>query len=158
MVKNNIPSNNEEFPFFNRDDGDIEDKRETPINLNIEDGKVVVDSRLIARELGIKHKNFLATIDKYREEIEEDWGQFAFKTETVTNSVGASNTAKYALLTEPQATLLMTYSKNTEKVRICKRKLVKAFESAKQVLDQNKGKEVEELKEKINHIEDKVAN
>ena len=39
------------------------------------DGVLVVDSRLIAQELGIKHKNFLATLNKYIDEIEEDWGQ-----------------------------------------------------------------------------------
>ncbi|WP_228059642.1 Rha family transcriptional regulator [Plectonema radiosum] len=95
------------------------------------DGVLVVDSRLIAQELGIKHKNFLATLNKYIDEIEEDWGQVAFETETVTNSVGASNYLKYALLNEQQATLLMTYSRNTDPVRRCKRQLVKAFDKAK---------------------------
>ena len=98
------------------------------------DGILVVDSRLIAQELGIQHKNFLATLSKYIDEIEEDWGQVAFETETVINSVGASNPVKFALLTEQQATLLMTYSRNTQQVRKCKRQLVKAFEKAKQTL------------------------
>ncbi len=98
------------------------------------DGILVVDSRLIAQELGIQHKNFLATLSKYIDEIEEDWGQVAFETETVTNSVGASNPVKFALLTEQQATLLITYSRNTQQVRKCKRRLVKAFEKAKQSL------------------------
>ena len=40
--------------------------------------------------------NFLATLNKYIDEIEEDWGQVAFKTETVINSVGASNSVKDA--------------------------------------------------------------
>ena len=95
------------------------------------DGILVVDSRLIAEELGIQHKNFLGTLSKYIDEIEGDWGQVAFETETVKNSVGASNAVKYALLTEQQATLLMTYSRNTQQVRKCKRQLVKAFEKAK---------------------------
>jgi len=94
-------------------------------------GVLVVDSRLIAEELGIQHKNFLSTLSKYIDEMEEDWGQVAFETETVTNSVGASNSFKYALLTEQQATLLMTYSRNTQQVRKCKRQLIKAFEKAK---------------------------
>ncbi|BAY93759.1 MULTISPECIES: Rha family transcriptional regulator [unclassified Tolypothrix] len=112
-------------------------------------GVLVVDSRLIAEDLGIQHKNFLATLDKYIDEIEEDWGQVAFETETVTNSVGASNSVKYALLTEPQATLLMTYSRNTERVRQCKRHLVKAFEKAKLALSNAVELRVVELEQKI---------
>ena len=112
-------------------------------------GVLVVDSRLIAEDLGIQHKNFLATLDKYIREIEEDWGQVAFETETVTNSVGASNSVKYALLTEPQATLLMTYSRNTERVRQCKRHLVKAFEKAKLGLSNACVLRVVELEQKI---------
>ncbi|MEM9924833.1 MAG: Rha family transcriptional regulator [Cyanobacteria bacterium P01_D01_bin.50] len=112
-------------------------------------GILVIDSRLIAQELEIKHKNFLATLNKYIDEIEADWGQVAFQTETVTNSVGASNTAKYALLTEPQATLLMTYSRNTEKVRQCKRQLVKAFDKAKEI-------QSSELNLRITEVENKL--
>ncbi len=112
-------------------------------------GVLVVDSRLIAEGLGIQHKNFLATLDKYIAEIEKDWGQVAFETETVTNSVGASNSVKYALLTEPQATLLMTYSRNTEQVRRCKRRLVKAFDKAKLALSSVVESRVAELEKKL---------
>lgn len=119
------------------------------LNVIQHEGVLVVDSRLIAQELGIQHKNFLATLTKYIEEIEEDWGQVAFETETVTNSVGASNSVKYALLTEPQATLLMTYSRNTEQVRQCKRHLVKAFEKAKLALSHAVELRVVELEQKI---------
>ena len=41
---------------------------------------------------------------------------------------------QYVFLTEEQATVLMTYSRNTEKVRHCKRKLVKAFAKAKKLI------------------------
>jgi phage regulator Rha-like protein len=119
------------------------------LNVIDHEGLLVVDSRLIAEELGIQHKNFLATLDKYIEEIEEDWGQVAFETETVTNSVGASNSAKYALLTEQQATLLMTYSRNTEQVRRCKRQLVKAFTKARLALSSTVELRVIELEEKL---------
>jgi phage regulator Rha-like protein len=119
------------------------------LNVIQHEGVLVVDSRLIAQELDIQHKNFLATLTKYIEEIEEDWGQVAFETETVTNSVGAGNSVKYALLTEPQATLLMTYSRNTEQVRQCKRHLVKAFEKAKLALSSAVELRVAELEQKI---------
>ncbi len=120
-------------------------------NLNVieYEGVLVVDSRLIAQELGIQHKNFLATLNKYIDEIEEDWGQVAFKTETVINSVGASNSVKYAFLTEQQATLLMTYSRNTITVRQCKRQLVKAFDRAKVVLGSELQSRVAELENNL---------
>lgn len=98
------------------------------------DGVLVVDSRLIAQRLGIQHKNFVATIEKYRTLIEQRFGQVAFETETVTNTVGAVNEIKYYWLTEPQATILMTFSKNTDIVVQCKLDLVEAFEKAKQVI------------------------
>ena len=127
------------------------------LNVIDHEGQLVVDSRLIALELGIQHKNFLANLDKYLEEIEEDWGQVAFETETVTNSVGASNSVKYALLTEPQATLLMTYSRNTEQVRRCKRQLVKAFTKAKQALSNAVELRVLELEQKLASQSEAIA-
>ena len=100
----------------------------------IEQGDVlVVDSRLIADELGIQHKNVLATIKKYSSEIQE-FGHLAFQTQTVTNSAGAKNAVVFCYLNEDQATYLMTLSKNTEQVRRCKRVLVKSFSEAKQVI------------------------
>jgi phage regulator Rha-like protein len=70
----------------------------------------VVDSRLIAAELGLKHSQFYRTIKDNQFELEEDFGQLSFKNATVTNSVGAVNTVKYAYLNEDQATYLMTLS------------------------------------------------
>ena len=97
-------------------------------------GELVVDSRLIAERLGIKHENFMQTIKKHGYRIEKRFGQFRFETGTVRNSVGAVNETIYVLLTEPQATALMTFSRNTEEVIECKLDLVQAFEKAKAAL------------------------
>lgn len=43
-------------------------------------GVLVVDSRLIAEELGIEHKNLLATINSRISEIETEFGAVAFQT------------------------------------------------------------------------------
>jgi phage regulator Rha-like protein len=91
----------------------------------------VVDSRLIATELEIQHKNFISTLKKYKEEIENDFGALAFETEGLQ---GTCNYAEFYFLNEDQALYIMTLSKNTEKVRHCKRKLVKSFSFAKQLL------------------------
>jgi phage regulator Rha-like protein len=93
----------------------------------------VVDSRLIAEELGIKHKNLLETIAKYQVRLERKT-HLTFKTETVTNSVGAMNETRYCYLNEAQATLLMTFSRNTEKVLDCKERLTNAFMEAKRII------------------------
>lgn len=75
------------------------------------EGTLVVDSRLIADELGIQHKNVLATIKKYVDEI-QDFGHLQFKNESVTNSVGARNTTFFYYLNEKQAKFLMGKTRN----------------------------------------------
>jgi phage regulator Rha-like protein len=57
----------------------------------------------------------------------EYFGHLRFETETVTNSVGAINKQKTYFLNEQQATLLMTYLRNTKVVRNFKKQLVKEF-------------------------------
>lgn len=47
--------------------------------------------------------------------------------------------------------MLMTYSKNTEKVRLCKRKLVQAFESAKIIAE-------EKINSRVNVLESSFAS
>ena len=98
------------------------------------EGELVVDSRLVAERLGIQHETFLKTLKKYQASVEKRFGQFRFEIATVTNSVGATNQVKFALLTELQATALMTFSRNTPQVVECKLALVEAFEKAKQVI------------------------
>ncbi len=105
----------------------------TKIDVIKKDNYLVVDSRLIAQELGIQHESFIKTIKKYLTEIEE-FGHLRFEVGTVTNSVGARNTTISCYLNEEQATYVMTLSKNTDKVRQCKRALVKAFSQAKEVI------------------------
>ncbi len=95
------------------------------------DGELVVDSRLVAVRLGIQHESFMRTVDKYQARIETKFGHLRFEIGTVRNSVGAVNEVKYVLLTEAQATTLMTLSRNTDEVVDCKFDLVEAFEKAK---------------------------
>jgi anti-repressor protein len=97
-------------------------------------GALVVDSRLVAERLGIQHESFLKTIRKYRERIERKFGNLRFEIGTSTNSIGASHEVTFVMLTEPQATVLMTISKNTDQVLECKFDLVDAFERAKAVI------------------------
>lgn len=97
-------------------------------------GVLVVDSRLIAEELGIEHKNLLATITTRLSEIETEFGAIAFETLELKTTQGNSTSKRIAYLTEEQATFLMTLSRNTDKVVRAKIQLVKAFSKAKQAL------------------------
>ena len=106
------------------------------MNIIEHEGTLVVDSRLIAERLGIKHKNLLETVYKYQSQIEQRFGQLRFETEAVRNRAGAVNEVKFSLLTEAQATALMTFSRNTEQVVECKLELVDSFEKAKQAVVQ----------------------
>jgi anti-repressor protein len=105
-------------------------------NLSVieQNGILVVDSRLITERLAIKHKNFLATIEKYLRQIESSFGAVAFQTREFKTRQGNISVERFAFLTEDQATFLMTLSRNTEQVVECKLALVQAFSKAKQVI------------------------
>lgn len=91
-----------------------------------------VSSRDIATYLGIEHRSlYQGIILKYKEDF-ENFGQLLFETATVTNTVGAVNKLKYALLTEDQSYLALAYCRNTKQARFCKQMLVKAFSELRQ--------------------------
>lgn len=85
-----------------------------------------VDSRLIAQQLGIQHKNALELLKKHRADFEQ-LGKVAFQTEPLPSG----QTERLALLNEDQSYLLLTFSRNTAKVRALKVRLVKAFSEAR---------------------------
>ena len=95
-------------------------------------GILLVDSRLIASKLGIEHENFMETIKKYQAKTEQAFGGLRFETGVPKSPSG--NPPIYVLLTEDQATFLMTLSRNTPEVVQCKLELVLAFSKAKKML------------------------
>jgi phage regulator Rha-like protein len=113
-------------------------------------GILVVDSRLVADQLGIQHRSFFQkVILKYQQDIEEDWGVVRFQIAKLSQSARGGRPERYALLTEQQAYLVLTYSKNTLQARQCKRQLVKAFDKAKKIIQETipaQAQEIERLK------------
>lgn len=105
-------------------------------NLSVQErnSTLVVDSRLIAGRLGIDHRAFIQTLKKHQDKIEARFGVITFEMSKPPEGSTGGRPEKYALLTEPQATTLMTFSRNTEQVVGCKLDLVHAFEEAKQVI------------------------
>ncbi|NML43515.1 Rha family transcriptional regulator [Ramlibacter sp. G-1-2-2] len=88
-----------------------------------------VDSRLLAQELRNQHRPVLALVDKYADRFEH-FGKVLFqKAPSVESRTGQRE--RYALLTEDQAFLLLTMSRNTERVVDLKVRLVAAFQAAR---------------------------
>lgn len=94
-------------------------------------GTLVVDSRLIAQQLGIEHKSFMETIRKFQTQAGQAFGILPFQTGEIK---GRGQPEKYALLSEDMATFYMSLSRNTAEVVQCKIELVKAFSKAKELL------------------------
>ncbi len=100
-------------------------------------GVLVVDSRLIAIELGIKHGDWMRNIvKKYQNQAEQAFGGLRFQNGVPDKPTG--NPPQFVYLTEEQSIFFMTLSRNTEKVVQCKIKLVKAFSEAKKLLEKVK--------------------
>jgi Phage regulatory protein Rha (Phage_pRha) len=98
------------------------------------DNVLVIDSRLIAQELGIEHESFMKTVDKYQKQTEQAFGVLRFEIGKPQMGTAGGRPEKYCLLTEEQATFYMTLSRNTPEVVELKIKLVKAFSEAKRLL------------------------
>ena len=101
--------------------------------------QLVVDSRLIADNLGIEHKVFVRNIQNHQETIESAFGRLMFENHTVEQPNGGTREYfSHYLLNEDQATFSMTLSRNTPQVIECKVNLVKAFSEARKELEKNK--------------------
>ena len=96
-----------------------------------------VDSRELAQRLGVKHKNTIELLDKHKADFLE-LGHLPFQTEVGYRAQGGGKAERFALLNEDQAYLLLTYSRNTAKVRGLKVKLVQAFSAARKAAEQRK--------------------
>lgn len=84
-------------------------------------------SNIIAEGVGIKHRSITRTIRKHEKDFEE-FGKLGFK---IRPSDSGQNEKIY-ILNEEQATLLITYLKNTDIVREFKKRLVKEFYKLKE--------------------------
>jgi phage regulator Rha-like protein len=119
------------------------------IKIEIVEGSQVIDSRIVAEGLGVKHKTLLETIRKYQTEL-ESISLLPFETAAVSEE--GSRGTKYitfCYLNELQCHFIATLSRNTSQVVAFKLGLVKAFHTAKQ--------EIEFLKEVIEESEDVLS-
>jgi phage regulator Rha-like protein len=102
----------------------------------------------IAENIDYENVSIRKLIDNNISDFEE-FGQLSFQMTTVKNSVGAVNEKKIYFLNEPQATLLMTYLKNTNIVKQFKKTLVKAFYELRDNSIQPQTPNIETKKDKL---------
>ena len=88
------------------------------------------DTRLLAQHLGILHRSVFRLVLDYRPDFEA-FGKVRF--ENAPSPSGQPE--RFALLNEDQAYLLLTYSRNSAKVRALKVKMVKAFAEARRAAE-----------------------
>jgi phage regulator Rha-like protein len=108
-----------------------------PSLIELIDGEYRVSHLIIAEETQNLEKSVRNLITKNFADF-EDFGQVHFKNATVENSVGAVNEKKIYFLNEAQATLLMTFLRNSEIVISFKKRLVKQFFKIRNELQESK--------------------
>lgn len=103
------------------------------IHLITDKSERLVDTRLIAENLGNQHQNTLQLLDRYIDKF-KSFGKVMFKTEPLPSG----QKENYALLNEDQAYFLLSLSRNTDRVVDLKARLVLAFREARLALDLTK--------------------
>ncbi|WP_443503477.1 Rha family transcriptional regulator [Pseudomonas helleri] len=93
-------------------------------------GEPRVDSRVLAEQLGNKHKNTMALIERYTLKIKQ-FGLLPFQTEARPAGQHGGGDARFALLNEDQAFFLLALSRNTDRVVELKSSLILAFREAR---------------------------
>lgn len=110
------------------------------------DGEPKAPTDVIAKGLGIQHKNLLALLKKHQAQLER-FGRVAFETRTFETR-GGSQAKEVALLNEPQAALLLTMTRNTDSTMNFKANLVHEFFVMRDALrsrDRNLWQQMQEL-------------
>lgn len=97
-----------------------------------EEGALFTTSEAIAEGAGVEHRAVLQAITKYQADFER-FGTVAFEMRPLP---GGGNPVRIANLNEQQATLLLTYAKNTEQVRAFKVALVEEFDRMAKALNE----------------------
>ncbi len=100
----------------------------------------------IAEGTGHQHATIIKLVRKYQDDLTES-GNFGFEMQNST--FGAERSTEYALLNERQATLLMTYMRNSDVVRQFKKRLVKAFYAMAGQIGHKREAEAKKLKARL---------
>ncbi len=105
-------------------------KGQSLISLTQLKGEPRVDSRMLAEQLGTRHKSSIELIEKYAGKIHR-FGHLPFQTEVGKRAQGGGKAERFALLNEDQAFFLLALSRNTDRVVELKSSLIMAFREAR---------------------------
>ena len=94
----------------------------------------LVDSRLLAKQVGNKHRHVMALLDKYLGKL-KTFGHVSFKNADGERKQGGGKTERYALLNENQAYFVLNLSRNTEIVVNLKLRLIQVFSDYRRAAD-----------------------
>ena len=96
--------------------------------VTINNNEAVTTTLAIAEGVGNQHKNIIAMVRQYQNDLEE-FGPLAFETRmgAPLPQGGFGKATEFAILNERQATLLLSYMRNTEIIREFKIALVRSF-------------------------------
>lgn len=89
-----------------------------------------IDSRLIAKELGLEHKHFLETVRTYQPKLER-LGVMPFQAAKPSKGGRGGRPETYAMLNEDQCVFAATLSRNTDEVVEFKLSLTIAFKKVR---------------------------
>lgn len=102
-----------------------------------QNNEAVTTSLAIAEGTDNEHKAVIQLVRNYQSDL-EDFGPLTFEMAKgkALPQGGFAKSTEYAILNEDQATLLITYMRNSEVVRTFKKRLVKEFRSMHNALQQ----------------------
>lgn len=101
--------------------------------VDVEKGVPKTTTLQIALGLGLQHKSVIQLVRSYKTDFAE-FGLVTFEMRPRLQGSHGGGDTQYAVLNEEQATLLMTYMRNSPRVREFKKALVKAFFEARTLL------------------------
>ena len=93
-----------------------------------------IDTRLLAGQLGNKHRHVIALLDKYLDLFKQH-GHVSFKNADGERKQGGGKAERYALVNEDQSYLLLSLSRNSETVARLKSRLIKVFGEYRRAVD-----------------------
>ena len=99
----------------------------------IEENKACTTSLAMANGLDVQHASVLKLIKRYKSDF-ECTNLVRFEIQARPEGQHGGGVSEIAILDEYQATLLLTYMRNTVKVRLFKQQLVQAFFKARDLL------------------------
>lgn len=113
----------------------------TTLVQNDDQGNLVTTSEAIAEGARVEHRAVLQTLTKYATDFER-FGRVAFEMRSgeLRPQGGTGRATRVAILNEHQATLLLTYAKNTDQVRRFKADLVEQFYRMAQQIQERRPK------------------